>query len=643
MKKVFTLSLLIMILFVSWTTQAQRAPLEDITRNLVVVEIGTGTWCGYCPGAAMGADDLVHNGHPVAIVENHNGDAYTNDYSNARNSFYAITGYPTTVFDGGDAVVGGSATNTMYGSFFPKVDARMTVQTPIELDFTFTDNGNNNYTVSADISKVGTYDSDLVMHLFVTESHIAENWGIMTDLNFVNRLMVPDQNGTALDFSGGNDLTKELTFDMDPSWVSDNCEFVIAIQDMSSKEILNGAKAFALQPTNDYDAAVTEIIAPADLACGEEVNSTIVLKNYGGEALTSLDIEYSINGGTASTYNWTGEIGFLLTAAVELPVIAAVLEAGENTIEVTISNPNGQPDADDSNNTTSHVFNALTTGVEVVMEAAIGTYGEELSWKLYAPSGTVVAEDTYTAANSGQTITETFTLTETGCHSLVWSDSYGDGFNGGGWCKIFSEDIEIYNFNSFGAEFALPWYTQIGDPLMGPVNPSATIVGYDIEFEWTAPGKATLLGYNIYESTDMANPINADVIVGETYSYSVDGNGQYAFYFTAVYEEGESAMVGPVEASITVGITEVSEKDMNFYPNPVSDILNITYQLESASDVKVNVYTISGREVMNMEYASNKSGSQEIKVDTRNFENGVYLVQLLINDQVITKKFSVSK
>ncbi len=71
--------------------------LLAVPRELVVVEIATGTWCGYCPGAAMGAHDLLQNGHAVAIVKNHNGDTFANTYSNARNSYYAITGYPTAL------------------------------------------------------------------------------------------------------------------------------------------------------------------------------------------------------------------------------------------------------------------------------------------------------------------------------------------------------------------------------------------------------------------------------------------------------------------------------------------------------------------------------------------------------------------
>jgi hypothetical protein len=199
MKKIFT-HLFMLALFGCYTAQAQRAPLDNITRNLVVVEIGTGTWCTYCPGAAMGADDLVENGHPVAIIENHNGDSYANQYSNARNSFYGITSYPTAKFDGITTVPGGSHTQSMYGSYLPRVNQRLEAATPFDIDFTLTDNGNSNYTVSVDVSKVGDYSNDVVLHVFITESGIQQNWQGQTHLEFVNRLMVPNQNGTALDF-----------------------------------------------------------------------------------------------------------------------------------------------------------------------------------------------------------------------------------------------------------------------------------------------------------------------------------------------------------------------------------------------------------------------------------------------------------
>jgi len=45
-------------------------------KDQIVLEIGTGTWCVYCPGAAMGAHDLIENGHNVSVIKYHSGDSY---------------------------------------------------------------------------------------------------------------------------------------------------------------------------------------------------------------------------------------------------------------------------------------------------------------------------------------------------------------------------------------------------------------------------------------------------------------------------------------------------------------------------------------------------------------------------------------
>jgi hypothetical protein len=425
---------------------------------------------------------------------------------------------------------------------------------------------------------------------------------------------------------------------MNSSWLTDNCEIVVAVQDMSTKEILNGAKAFFLQPTNDNDAAITEIIYPEDLVCGNELAPQIIIKNFGGEALTSLDIEYSLDGSEVFTYEWNGSVDFLFSESIELPAVMVDFNAGENTVVVNLSNPNGLEDADDTNNTASHSFEFLQSGVEVVMESYLGSqYAEELSWELLDPNGVVLAEDSYASSNNGQTISETFTLSEAGCHSLVWNDSYGDGFNGGGWCKIYFDGVEVYSFSAFSLQHITPWFTQIGEPLMGPVDPIATIIDYDIVFEWTAPAKATLLGYNIYEQSDLNNPINDELIAEESYEYTVPGNGDYAFYFTAVYEEGESNMVGPVEALITVGLNKLSNSQIQIYPNPAQDQLNIDLNQET-QNVEVNIYSVSGELVISSLESSNK-----IQLNISKLENGVYFLELIANQKKSIQKISILK
>lgn len=223
----------------------------QVTRDKVVVEVGTGTWCTYCPGAAMGVDDLIENGWPVAAIENHNGDPFANTYSNARNSFYNITGFPTAFFDGGSSVVGGSHTQSMYASYLPRVQARMNVPSEVTIGLTGS-HTDLTYNVNVTVTKVANINgNNIKLHLVLTESHIVYAWQGQSEVNYVERLMVPDQNGTTLDFSGSDVLEIPLTFNILGGWNLNQLELVGFVQTNSNKEIHNGFKvklAFMMPP-----------------------------------------------------------------------------------------------------------------------------------------------------------------------------------------------------------------------------------------------------------------------------------------------------------------------------------------------------------------------------------------------------------
>jgi len=639
MKKLFTFLLLFMIVGL-WNAQAQRAPLDDITRNLVLVEIGTGTWCGYCPGAAMAADDLVENGDPVAIVENHNGDAYANTYSNTRNSFYNLTGYPTGIFDGVLSYVGGSHSSSIYGSYIPKVNQRMGVLTPFDIDFTFTDNGNNNFTVSADISKVGDYTNDVVMHVFITESHIAQNWQGQTELNFVNRLMVPGTSGTPLDFSSGDDIVVEVSFDMNTNWNRDECEIIVAIQDMATKEVMNTAKASMLQAIYDYDATISEVLYPLEQVCGNEIGPRVIIKNYGGINLTSADIEYSVNGGDIAVYSWTGDLAFTETAEVSLPNIPFTWESN-NSVIISVTNPNGETDENPNNNSVEVDFDEATnTSMNVEMQLFVGAWASDLSWEFYNGNGEVIASGS--GYGNNEVVNMELPIDNSGCYDFYLYDSGGDGFAGGGYLKL-KDNGEVFAYITDELEDVIDIPFHADNALAGPSDFEATATNYDISFTWTAPAKATLQGYNIYLAEDMETPINSTLITGESYDYTVASNGNYEFYLTAVYDEGNSDYIGPVFVDITVGIDELLNNELSIYPNPIQDAATISYTLKETAQVEVKVYSIVGSIVMDIPASYQSAGNQKITLNTIGLEEGIYFVNITINNKVITKKITIMK
>jgi PKD repeat protein len=256
----------------------------------------------------MGVDDLLEHGCLVCVVENHNGDAYANTGSNARNTMYSIPGFPTTTFDGWYGVVGGSTSSSIYYLLRPKYDQRIAEPSNCTVELAVDSTGPYDYHATITVTKVDNIPgANVRVHLVVTQSHIPQSWFGQTEVNFVNRKMVPDYNGSVIDFTSGNTQVVELDFSIAPNWPKENVEFVAFIQDMDAGQgnmpisgyvvkryqIYQGTKVAAVGLTPDFSADPT-VIAP---------NSYVVFSDLttGGFLMTPETYHWYFPGATPDT------------------------------------------------------------------------------------------------------------------------------------------------------------------------------------------------------------------------------------------------------------------------------------------------------------------------------------------------------
>jgi len=215
-----------------------------VDRDLVLYEIGTGTWCQYCPGAAMGADDMISNGHNAAIIEYHSGDNYENAFSNARILYYGISAFPTTKVDGTETYEGGSHTESLYPAYLNFYNTRITRKSLYSINMTISHIDGDNYHADIDVTEEYPYfTGDVKLRIALTESNVPESWQGMSEVNFFCFDMLPDENGTTLDFSGNQ--TQNLGFDFSINSTShniSNSEIIAFVQDETSKEVVNTVK-----------------------------------------------------------------------------------------------------------------------------------------------------------------------------------------------------------------------------------------------------------------------------------------------------------------------------------------------------------------------------------------------------------------
>jgi hypothetical protein len=438
MNKFFTL---ILVSFVAFSLSAQR-----VARDKVVVEIGTGTWCPYCPGSAMGADDLVANGHEVAIIEYHSGDSYQNTYSSSRVAYYSITGFPTARFDGLNPYVGGSSSQSLYTTYLPRVNQRLAATSAFTIDVTGSHSGLVDFDLQIDVEKVASYTGgSLKVHAVITESHIEESWQGMDELNFVCRKMIPNQYGTAVDFTSGSTQQVNLSFTFDNEWVAENCELVVFLQDDNGKEILQATKMDLLEmpSANDYDANSMHVSNVPATTCNDNIEPSVMVRNLGNIPLTSVDIKYSINEGEEMTYQWTGTLDYLESEEISLPEIIFSPQE-ENDLLIYTENPNNNTDQyPDNDNAEQIIGEAEITPESVSLIMLTDANPEETTWELTNSEGEVLySGGPYSTA--GQQVLETFDLPGPDCYAFTVFDSGGDGLTGSGMYIVYYGSSNVF-------------------------------------------------------------------------------------------------------------------------------------------------------------------------------------------------------
>ncbi len=200
-------------------------------------------------------------------------------------------------------------------------------------------------------------------------------------------------------------------------------------------------------PAND-DAGISGVSSPSGNYCTNTFDPIVTLRNYGANTLTSVTINYDIDGGTNNTFSWTGTLASGSNIDVTLPTMTTT--AGAHTFNVSTSTPNTVVDTNPANDDAASNYNATIGGELVTLILDTDCWGYETAWQILDGSNAVVQEGGNLSvvpggnqgANSGDpgaysdesTITESFCLA-VGCYDLVVYDDWGDGMNGTG-CAV---------------------------------------------------------------------------------------------------------------------------------------------------------------------------------------------------------------
>jgi len=95
---------------------------------------------------------------------------------------------------------------------------------------------------------------------------------------------------------------------------------------------------------------------------------------------------------------------------------------------------------------------------------------------------------------------------------------------------------------------------------------------------------------------------------------------------------------------VSSGVTEPDNfiSFVSVYPNPVADVLKISFKSSRNSKVMISLFNNIGKQVYSQE-SNVEPGNNLFTIDVRSksIESGIYFVQLLAEKEVLTKKLII--
>lgn len=238
-----------------------------------------------------------------------------------------------------------------------------------------------------------------------------------------------------------------------------NIDYGLNTASGDSRYIVNHQLVTYGEANFELDAAVKEVIKPSQRFEYDRFSTIchspeIVIENTGEETLTSLTINYWVNGSaTPETFSWTGSLGFLETETVELPTPETLWESVNpdgNVFHVSIEAPNGGADAYEYNNVYDSEFNIPeVVPSEFIVMFRTNSQPQENSYEVTDSEGNILLERSGMSANT--TYEDTLTLGY-GCYTYTVFDTDNDGISwwanndGTGYTRFKEVDGPIFKY-----------------------------------------------------------------------------------------------------------------------------------------------------------------------------------------------------
>jgi len=327
-------------------------------------------------------------------------------------------------------------------------------------------------------------------------------------------------------------------------------------------------------------------------SCDGSVSPILELFNQSNYPVDSAVFTYTVNGNNTGSYTLNTSNNPLGIGYTSFYLPGVPLEENNNNIEVTLTEINGFAN-NNTNNTASIQVNApksiaLDSGIGRI-DIVVDQYGAETTWKIVneTTGATITQGGPYPNDQNGTLFSTDFTLTENNsCYSFIISDEYGDGIccsqtNGNGSYMVVLNEDTLGTGGEFSSSEGV--FFKVGAPIDNSIPEEGII-----------PTETTETAYSVL------TPVN------------------------------------PVDTTEANSILTLLNANTLIFPNPAQDVLTIQNNTGSTFGT-YQLFDVFGKSLIK----GDARGKQSIQLNVRELSSGSYIIQMFIDDVLITKRFSI--
>jgi hypothetical protein len=378
-------------------------------------------------------------------------------------------------------------------------------------------------------------------------------------------------------------------------------------------------------PLKTLDVALNSSPDMPARVCDASVSPVVLMRNKGAATITSANIITSIDGATVATTHWNGT----MQSMANVPAYAnpLTLTAGKHTVTVTVADPNGDADMDNSNNT-------LTYSIEYYPPVSI-PLTEDFESTAFPPAGWDIVNP-----DNGTTWQRITGVSKSGNSAVVIPNfTYASQYEKDYW-RLPQTDITNADSAFLSFQVAAAARSNTGTVNV-KIDTLQVMISTDCGKTYSSLYKKA--GSDLFTVLTPASQAFVP-IAGEWRKDSVDltpyiNKGPVMLAFLNTTKNGNNVYLDDVRIYKKAAVhATLRERGWLVTPNPVKDKVTVQFYPLPNNLKGISIYNSAGQKVAEQLINAPAASYGSYQLDLGRYASGVYIVQIVFGDRTEYKK-----